>query len=66
MGTVYACSAGHGGGTGTVTLWSPTMSTPLVKMLCHGGPVRAIAIDNSGLYARIPVPPYACVCVEYP
>ncbi|KAH6576168.1 hypothetical protein BASA61_006189 [Batrachochytrium salamandrivorans] len=39
-----------GHANGTVTLWSPTMSTPLVKMLCHKGPVRAIAIDKSGTY----------------
>ena len=35
---------------GTVTLWSPTMTTPLVKMLCHRGPVQALAIDSSGKY----------------
>lgn len=25
---------------GTVTLWSPNMTTPLVKQLCHRGPVQ--------------------------
>ncbi|KXJ13657.1 putative U3 small nucleolar RNA-associated protein 7 [Exaiptasia diaphana] len=35
---------------GTVTLWSPTIKDPLVKMLCHKGPVQAVAIDNRGLY----------------
>ncbi|KAI8896721.1 WD40-repeat-containing domain protein [Globomyces pollinis-pini] len=39
-----------GHSNGTVTLWSPTMSTPLVKMLCHQGPVQAISLDNSGHY----------------
>ncbi|KAI7866091.1 WD40-repeat-containing domain protein [Spinellus fusiger] len=39
-----------GHSNGTVTLWAPTMSTPLVKMLCHKGPVQAIAVDNSGRY----------------
>ena len=33
---------------GTVTLWAPNMKDPLVKMLCHRGPVQAIAIDNKG------------------
>ncbi|TPX33220.1 hypothetical protein SmJEL517_g03820 [Synchytrium microbalum] len=35
---------------GTVTLWSPNMTTPLVKMLCHKGPVSALAVDRNGLY----------------
>ncbi|KAF9926445.1 Small subunit (SSU) processome component [Linnemannia zychae] len=39
-----------GHGNGTVTLWSPNMSTPLVKMQCHRGPVTAIAIGHSGTY----------------
>jgi U3 small nucleolar RNA-associated protein 7 len=38
--------AGHAGGT--VTMWSPTMNEPLVKMLCHRGPLTSIAIDRSG------------------
>ena len=33
---------------GTVTLWSPNMSTPLVKMLTHKGPVMSLAVDNTG------------------
>lgn len=37
-------SAGHS--NGTVTMWSPTMSTPLVKMLCHRGSVLAVAHDT--------------------
>ena len=35
---------------GTVTMWSPNMTTPLVKMLCHEGPVRSIACDKMGQY----------------
>ena len=35
---------------GTVTLWSPNINTPLVKMLCHRGPLTAVAVDNSGRY----------------
>jgi U3 small nucleolar RNA-associated protein 7 len=38
--------AGHAGGT--VTMWSPTMKEPLVKMLCHRGPLTGIAVDRSG------------------
>lgn len=37
-----------GHGNGTVTLWSPASSNHLVKMLCHRGPVNAIAIDRGG------------------
>ncbi|KAG0252733.1 Small subunit (SSU) processome component [Mortierella polycephala] len=39
-----------GHGNGTVTLWSPNMPTPLVKMQCHRGPVTAMAIGHSGTY----------------
>lgn len=35
---------------GTVTLWSPNSSDPLVKLLAHRGPVRALAIDREGRY----------------
>ena len=41
-------SLGHA--NGAVTLWSPSISTPLVKMLCHQGPVQSIAVDNGGNY----------------
>lgn len=37
---------GHSGGT--VTMWKPTSSAPLVKMLCHHGPVSALAFHPSG------------------
>ncbi|KND01817.1 uncharacterized protein SPPG_03608 [Spizellomyces punctatus DAOM BR117] len=39
-----------GHSNGTVTLWAPTVSTPLVKMLCHKGPVQGIALDRGGNY----------------
>ncbi|KAL1881128.1 hypothetical protein VTK73DRAFT_4805 [Phialemonium thermophilum] len=35
---------------GTVTLWSPNSTTPLVKLLAHKGPVRSLAVDRSGRY----------------
>ena len=35
---------------GTVSLWSPNSTTPLVKMLTHRGPVRSLAIDREGRY----------------
>ncbi|KAL6059844.1 putative U3 small nucleolar RNA-associated protein 7 [Balamuthia mandrillaris] len=35
---------------GTVTMWTPNMTTPVVKMLCHRGPVTALAIHNNGHY----------------
>mmetsp|Transcript_28817 Transcript_28817/g.46599 ORF Transcript_28817/g.46599 Transcript_28817/m.46599 type:complete len:579 (-) Transcript_28817:19-1755(-) len=37
-----------GHGNGTVSMWSPSVNKPLVKMFCHGGPVRAMAVDRSG------------------
>ena len=35
---------------GTVSLWSPNTTTPLVKLLAHKGPVRTMAIDREGRY----------------
>jgi len=37
-----------GHANGTVTMWTPNITTPVVKMLCHHGPVRAIAVDPTG------------------
>ncbi|KAL5743424.1 hypothetical protein ACOSQ2_026540 [Xanthoceras sorbifolium] len=37
---------GHSGGT--VTMWKPTTSAPLVKMLCHPGPISALAFHPNG------------------
>uniref|UniRef100_A0A4W6G4T1 WD repeat-containing protein 46 n=1 Tax=Lates calcarifer TaxID=8187 RepID=A0A4W6G4T1_LATCA len=35
---------------GTVTLWSPNQKEALVKMLCHQGGVRSVAVDKTGTY----------------
>ncbi|ORZ35933.1 WD40-repeat-containing domain protein [Catenaria anguillulae PL171] len=37
-----------GHANGIVTMWSPTTSTPLVKMLTHKGALTAIAVDPTG------------------
>ncbi|ORY32070.1 WD40-repeat-containing domain protein [Naematelia encephala] len=37
--------AGHS--NGTMTLWSPNLTTPHVKLLAHRGPVTSIAVDPS-------------------
>lgn len=37
-----------GHGNGTVTMWTPNISTPVVRMLCHHGPVRSLAADREG------------------
>ncbi|KAF5834675.1 WD40-repeat-containing domain protein [Dunaliella salina] len=39
---------GHAGGV--VTMWTPNITTPVVKMLSHRGPVNAVAFDPSGHY----------------
>lgn len=39
-----------GHGNGTVSLWSPNVETPLVKLLVSRSPVRSIAIDREGKY----------------
>ncbi|KAJ3012200.1 Small subunit (SSU) processome component [Thoreauomyces humboldtii] len=39
-----------GHANGTVTMWTPSVTTPLVKMLCHKGPVQAVAVDQGGKY----------------
>lgn len=35
---------------GSVTMWTPNQREPVVRMLCHKGPVRSLAIDLSGNY----------------
>ncbi|KFD57241.1 hypothetical protein M513_01752 [Trichuris suis] len=35
---------------GVVSLWSPNLNEPLVKMLCHPCPVRAICVDTTGRF----------------
>ncbi|KAJ8766036.1 hypothetical protein K2173_020552 [Erythroxylum novogranatense] len=37
---------GHSGGT--VSMWKPTTAAPLVKMLCHPGPITAMAFHPNG------------------
>ncbi|XP_071721476.1 probable U3 small nucleolar RNA-associated protein 7 [Rutidosis leptorrhynchoides] len=39
-------ASGHSGGT--VSMWKPTSAAPLVKMLCHQGPVTAITFHPNG------------------
>eukprot|EP00983_Pelagomonas_calceolata_P123811 1161046-Pelagomonas_calceolata.AAC.7 len=33
-----------------VSMWTPNITTPVVKMLSHRGPVNAVAFDPSGHY----------------
>lgn len=40
--------AGHS--NGQVTLWAPSMSTPLVKIQACHGPVRSLAVNRDGRY----------------
>uniref|UniRef100_A0A7S2JLM7 BING4 C-terminal domain-containing protein n=1 Tax=Cyanoptyche gloeocystis TaxID=77922 RepID=A0A7S2JLM7_9EUKA len=35
---------------GVVTMWSPSMPTPLVKMFCHPAPVVSLAASQDGQY----------------
>ena len=35
---------------GSVTMWSPTMKEPLIKMLCHRGSVLSISVEKHGVY----------------
>lgn len=35
---------------GTLTMWSPNMKEPLLKMICHKNAMRSIAVDKTGLY----------------
>ncbi|XP_065067796.1 uncharacterized protein LOC135693289 isoform X1 [Rhopilema esculentum] len=39
-----------GHANGTVTMWSPAVKEPLVKMFTHRGPVISMAVDKNGLY----------------
>lgn len=39
-----------GHSNGIVTMWTPNLSTPAVKMLTHRGPVTALAVDAGGRY----------------
>lgn len=35
---------------GIVSMWAPSIGKPLARLVCHNGPVNAIAIDKRGLY----------------
>jgi U3 small nucleolar RNA-associated protein 7 len=37
-----------GHNNGTVSMWTPNINTPVVKMICHNGPIRSIASDPTG------------------
>lgn len=39
-----------GHSNGVVNFWTPNMADPAVKMLCHRGPIRDVAIDREGRY----------------
>ncbi len=40
--------AGHH--NGVVTMWSPAMGTPLVRMLAHPAPITSLAVEQNGHY----------------
>jgi len=35
---------------GTMSLWTPNMTDPVAKIMCHGGAVRACAVDSTGRF----------------
>lgn len=39
-----------GHSNGTVTMWSPSLSTPLVKIFCHNGPITALSVHPTGRF----------------
>ncbi|DBA04813.1 TPA: hypothetical protein N0F65_004450 [Lagenidium giganteum] len=39
-----------GHANGIVTLWTPNMAEAVIKLQCHQGPIRSMAVDNSGKY----------------
>jgi len=39
-----------GHSNGSISLWAPLITEPLVKMLCHRGAVTSIVIDRSGSF----------------
>lgn len=47
-GNPYNAVIGLGHAGGKVTMWKPTSVKPLVTMLCHHGPVTAVAFDRGG------------------
>lgn len=39
-----------GHNNGTVTMWTPNLSTPVLKLLVHKSPLLSLAVDDSGNY----------------
>lgn len=39
-----------GHSNGVVSMWTPNITEPVVKVLCHRGPVQSLAVDPSGRY----------------
>lgn len=39
-----------GQGSGMVSMWTPNMSSAVVKIIAHRGPVTALAVDTGGRY----------------
>lgn len=35
---------------GIVSMWAPNMSKPLIRLVCHNGPARCMAVDIRGTY----------------
>lgn len=35
---------------GVVSMWTPNKGKPVVRMVCHNGPARSLAIDSRGMY----------------
>lgn len=52
-GPIYNSAMGLGHSNGSVTMWSPSMSTLLTTTLCHHGPVTAFAFEQEGLHMVI-------------
>jgi len=46
----YNAVLGCGHASGGVTMWTPNITSPVVRMLCHRGPVTAVAFDPMGNY----------------
>ncbi|VAH22386.1 unnamed protein product [Triticum turgidum subsp. durum] len=44
----YNAVIGLGHARGKLTMWKPTSAKPLVTMLCHKGPLTAVAFDKGG------------------
>jgi len=38
---------------GTVTMWTPNSKEPQMKMLCHGGATRSVAVDATGRLVQL-------------